>query len=242
MNYRIERQAAYVLHTRPYRDTSALVDLFSLEYGKVSVVCRGVRRPNSKLRALVQPFVPLQVSWQGRNDLKTLSLVESVGFNGLLTGKALVCGLYANELLHKLLAVFDPHPKLFVYYQYLLTALSKNDIEVPLRIFEQQLLEEMGVLVDLANLQEGALYYYNPSELVFEHRATIDERLAGYFFQAEDLSAIYRVDYSQLATRRAAKRFMRLQIEVLLNGKPLHSRNLLKVNATSSAITINKDK
>ena len=229
MNYRIERQAAYVLHSRPYRDTSALVDLFSLEYGKVSVVCRGVRRPNSKIRAILQPFTPLQVSWQGRNDLKTLSLVESAGFNGLLSGKALICGLYANELLQKLLAVFDPHPKLFVYYQYLLTALAENDIEVPLRIFEQQLLKEMGVLVDLGDLQVNALYYYNPSELVFEQRASIDERLTEYFFSADDLRAIHQGDYSQLQTRRAAKRFMRLQIEVLLNGKTLHCRDLLKV-------------
>ena len=227
MKYRIERQAVYVLHSRPYRDTSALVDLFSLEYGKVSAVCRGVRRPNSKIRPVLQPFVPLQVSWQGRNDLKTLTLVESVGHNGLFTGKALFCALYANELLKMLLAIFDPHPQLFVYYQYLLTALAEGDLEVPLRIFEMQLLRELGVMVDLGHLDADSIYYFNPAELVFEKVAQIDERRGRYYFSALSLTAMHKGDYTALHTRRSAKRFTRIQIEVLLDGKPLNSRQLL---------------
>jgi len=232
LNYRIERQAAYVLHSRPYRDTSALVDLFSLEYGKVSVVCRGVRRPNSKIRPVLQQFIPLHVNWQGRNDLKTLTAVESIGHNGLLSGQSLICALYANELLQKLLEIFDPHPKLFVYYQYLLSALAEGDIEIPLRMFEYQLLKELGVLVSFEHLEVDSYYYFDPQELVFEKAASINEARQGNYFYGEHLSAIYRDDYSNVQTRRSAKRFMRMQIEVLLDGRPLNCRNLLHVKHT----------
>jgi len=242
LNYRIERQAAYVLHSRPYRDTSALVDLFSLEYGRVSVVCRGVRRPNSKIRSVLQPFVPLHVNWQGRNDLKTLTTVESTGHNGLLAGQALICALYANELLQKLLEVFDPHPKLYVYYQYLLTALAEGDIEIPLRIFEYQLLKELGVLVSLEGLDATSYYYFNPCELVFEKVASINKGRERYYFYGEYLSAIYQGDYTNIQTRRCAKRFTRMQIEVLLDGRPLNSRRLLsgKKDRVPSSVVADK--
>ena len=81
-------QAAYVLHSRPYRDTSLIVDFFTLEHGKVSAVVQGARRPKSKLRASVQPFVPIQVSWRGRNDLKTLTQAEPVAAMLFLNGDA----------------------------------------------------------------------------------------------------------------------------------------------------------
>ena len=237
MDYRIEKQAAYVLHSRPYRDTSAIVDLFTLEYGKISAVSRGIRRPSSKKKALLQPFIPLHIGWQGRTDLKTLTLVESTGHIGLLTGKALICALYANELLQKLLPVFDPHPKLFVYYQYLINALVEQDIEIPLRIFERQLLIELGYGVDFSVIQADQLYYFNPTQLVFEKVVTIDDKHKEKYFWGAHLIAISDDDYVQLQSRNAAKRFMRMQIDTLLNGKTLNTRNLLKPKILHKTVT-----
>ncbi|EPJ45555.1 MAG: hypothetical protein OFPII_27190 [Osedax symbiont Rs1] len=228
MDYRIAGQAAFVLHTRPYRDTSALVDVFTLEHGRLCTVSRGMRRPHSKNRAILQPFVPLQIGWQGRNELKTLTLAESTGHLGLLTGKALICGLYANELLQKLLPVFDPHPKLFVYYQYLITALIAQDIEIPLRIFERKLLLELGYGIDLSSISADSIYYINPGKLVLEKIVTIEGRDRSKCFYGEHLQAINNDDYESIQVRRAAKRYMRWQIDILLDGKVLNSRDLLK--------------
>ncbi|MCJ8338714.1 MAG: DNA repair protein RecO [Pseudomonadales bacterium] len=227
MNYRVERQAAYVLHTRPYRDTSALVDLLTLEHGRVSVVSRGLRRPGSKIRGILQPFVPLQVSWQGRNDLKTLTLAESAGYNGLLKGKPLICALYANELLHKLLAVFDPQPKLFVYYQYLINSLIDADIEIPLRIFERQLIAELGYCVDLTQIQASVIYCYQLEQKLLTPVTVIQEQHKSRYFHGHHLLAIANDDYVDEAVKRSAKRFMRLQIDSLLEGRVLNSRDLL---------------
>jgi len=145
-------------------------------------------------------------------------------------------------LLQKLLEVFDPHPKLYVYYQYLLTALTEGDIEIPLRIFEYQLLKELGVLVGLDNLDVTSYYYFNPGELVFEKVASINVGREKNYFYGEHLSAIYQGDYTNIQTRRCAKRFTRMQIEVLLDGRPLNSRSLLssKKNSVSSAVVVDK--
>ena len=76
---RVLLQPAYVLHQRPYRDSSVLLEMFTPEYGRVGIVANGVRRSNSKLKGLIQPFYPLLASWSGRGDLYTLNSVEAQG-------------------------------------------------------------------------------------------------------------------------------------------------------------------
>jgi len=40
---KVQLQPAYVLHHRPYRDTSRILELFTRDYGRVSVFARGAR-------------------------------------------------------------------------------------------------------------------------------------------------------------------------------------------------------
>ncbi len=228
MDYRLDGQAAYVFHARPYRDTSQLVDCFTLEYGKVSLVARGARRPGSKLRASIQPFVPLQLGWQGRNELKTLSLAEAVAPPLFLQGRALLCGLYLNELLQRLLQPSDPHPRLYVYYQYALNELlSGQDIEGALRTFERRLLLEVGYALDLQALDPEGQYLLRP-EGGLQRIAAVNNRLASRCFGGQQLLAISEDDYSDLHTRRAAKRLMRLALDQMLGGRSLNSRELFQ--------------
>jgi DNA repair protein RecO (recombination protein O) len=142
----------YVLHTRPYRDTSLLVDLFSREHGRIGAIARGVRGPKSRHRGLLQPFTPLLVSWFGKSDLVTLNGIEPNGAPHYLTGDRLLSGLYMNELLVRALHQADPHPALFDAYteavEKLATVMSAQSgiqsIERILRLFEKQLLQEVG--------------------------------------------------------------------------------------------------
>ncbi|MGB1237582.1 MAG: DNA repair protein RecO [Pseudomonadales bacterium] len=226
-DYRAQKQAAYVLHIRPYRNTSALVDFFTLEEGKVSAVCQGLRRPNAKKRGVLQPFVPVQIAWQGRNELKTLTAAESTGHNGILTGKALFCAMYINELIHKLLQPFEPHPKLFVYYQYLLNELIKGEMEKPLRVFEHQLLNELGYAVDCRDLNAQTLYFFDPNKLSFHAVSHVDQRNMARYFYGWQAQAIVAEDFTDPQVLRAAKRFMRLRIDAQLDGRQLNSRNLM---------------
>ncbi|MDY6891066.1 MAG: DNA repair protein RecO [Pseudomonadota bacterium] len=220
MRDRVDAAAAYVLHSRPYRETSLLVDLLTLEHGKVSVVARGARRPSSRLRATLQPFQSLQVGWQGRTELKTLRLAEPIESLRLPQGAALLCGLYLNELLARLLRPFDPHPRLFLYFRCALDELRLGqDLEGALRTFEGQLLEQLGYGLDTGALQPGRRYRLDP-----ERGLVPSDRGDGY--PAEHLLAIAAHRYADPAVRRSAKRLMRNRLTPLLGERPLRSREL----------------
>ena len=114
----ITLQPAYVLHGKPYRDTSMLIEIFTPEYGRVGLVARGVRSAKSRTRSLLQPFRSILMSWNSKGDLGTLIGVEANAEEAgtYLTGRALMSGFYLNELLLRLLHRHDPHPALFNSY------------------------------------------------------------------------------------------------------------------------------
>ncbi|UTN75521.1 DNA repair protein RecO [Pseudomonas aeruginosa] len=154
-------QATYVLHSRPYKETSALVDFFT-PLGRLRAVLRGAR---GKAGALARPFVPLEAEWRGRGELKTVARLESAGIPNLLNGQALFSGLYLNELLIRLLPAEDPQPEIFAHYAATLPLLAAGrPIEPLLRAFEWRLLEQLGygfaldVDIDGRPIEPQALY------------------------------------------------------------------------------------
>src|SRR5476649_1411082 len=106
---RIILQPAFILHHRPYRETSVLLELFTLEYGRITALARGVRQTRSRLKPLLQLFVPLLISWQGKGELVTLTAAESNGYPNRLLGTGLLNGLYLNELLVRILQKHDSY-------------------------------------------------------------------------------------------------------------------------------------
>src|SRR5690606_16476061 len=97
-------ERGYILHQRPYRNTSQLLECLTVGHGRIGLVARGTRGLGPKgQRALLQPFVPLRISWIRRGDLGRLTGVEaeSAGFD--LKSEALLAGYYVNELLLRLL-------------------------------------------------------------------------------------------------------------------------------------------
>ena len=178
---RVILQPAFVLHTRAFRDTSLIVDLFALKYGRISCLARGAKSSKSKLRGLLLPFVPLLVSWSGKSDLVTLSKIETNNKPYNITGSNLLSGLYLNELLVKLLAQHDPHPNIYRAYQNTLNNLqNNNNIQITLRLFEKQLLAEIGYGLQLTKDAEGQViqpnnYYYYKYEHGFVRCLEHDE-------------------------------------------------------------------
>src|SRR5690554_7651986 len=111
----------WVLHRRPYRNTSVIVDFFGGGVGRLGAIARGGQR-----EPLVQPFKPLLVQLRGRGELRTLTAVEPAGAASALVGDALYCGLYLNEILVRLLHRDDPQPELLPIYEHTLTALAAD--------------------------------------------------------------------------------------------------------------------
>ncbi|MEM9601830.1 MAG: DNA repair protein RecO [Pseudomonadota bacterium] len=142
----IELDPAWVLHTRDYRETSLLVDLFGLRTGRCRVVAKGARRGKRSQRAVLQPFRPLLFSAVGRGELRTLTAVEDSGPVVPLAGMALACGLYLNELVLALLPAGDASPEVFAQYGTSIATIAAGEPAGPaLRIFELTVLLHLGL-------------------------------------------------------------------------------------------------
>ncbi len=219
--------AAYVLHTRAYRETSLLVDLITAEFGRVSLVARGAKRGKAKTSRLLQPFIPLHVSWYGNGELVTLSDVEASGPAHSLPGKSAICGLYLNELLMRLLPKWDPCMVTFANYQQALLQINTKPQEV-LRRFEKELLTNLGYALQLTvdvetgdDIKADKHYMYDPALGLRPVKANHVGALRG-----TSLIALHRDEYypEMLAD---AKRLMRIVLSYYMGSKKLVTRELL---------------
>lgn len=230
---RVDAAPAFLLHAYPYRETSLIVEVFSRDHGRTALVARGARGNRSALRGLLMAFVPLELSWFGQGELRTLARAEWVGGQALLRGPALLCGYYLNELLMRLLAREDAHPALFELYRDTVAALSLGAAAEPLlRGFELGLLRELGYGLRLEvdargeRVEEGGRYGY-----IIEHGAVPLEAGApdaGLVLSGAALLAMARGDFSAEATRAQAKALMRHLIDHHLAGAPLQSRRVFR--------------
>lgn len=71
-------QRAFVLHSRPWSETSLMLDVFTEESGRVRLVAKGARSKRSNLKGALQPFTPLLLRYSGRGEVKTLRSAEAV--------------------------------------------------------------------------------------------------------------------------------------------------------------------
>ena len=230
---RVKLQPAWLLHRRPYRDSSQLLEVFTAEHGRLSLVARGVRRKarGGSTAAIVQPLVPLLLSFSGRAELKTLTAAEVAGSSVSLVGQRLFSGLYLNELLLRLLHRHDPHPQLFAHYAGTLDNLAGLiPADETLRRFEFRLLDELGYSFDLSHdaysgdpLLESGWYRYEGDKGIVATERQHDAAAPAY--AGADLLALSRGEYTP-ESRRTAKRLLRQVLAQYLDGKPLRSRDL----------------
>lgn len=161
---RVQLAPGYILHHHPYRDTSRILEVYTREFGRMSLFARGVRGPKAKLAAVLQPFRLLLLSWTGRGEAPQLTGAEITTDTLPMPGSCLMAGFYLNELLLKLTTRHDPHPYLFESYSEALTHLKHEaPLERTLRIFEKRLLDELGYGLDLA-VEADSYYQFRPAQ------------------------------------------------------------------------------
>ncbi len=236
---RVDRETGYVLHTRSYRENSQLVDLFTRQYGRLRVVARSARGGNKRGgRPGLQlfPFTPLQLSWQGRSELKTLVSAEILAapVTMHLQGETLYSGFYLNELLMRLLAEHDPHHQLFDCYRETVSALAAGEpLEKTLRLFELTLLEEIGygLMLDCDTetgeaIASDAWYRFDQEQGLIRSQPPAGMQGKANWFSGQHLLAMANLDTSSAAVLKDAKRLLRLALQAHLGDKPLRSREL----------------
>ncbi|AWX13953.1 DNA repair protein RecO [Mergibacter septicus] len=224
-------QRGFVLHRREYSETSLLVDLFTEEYGRLTVLAKGARAKRSPWKGVLQPFTPLLLRWGGRGELKILTKAEPAALALPLSQIALLSGFYLNELLVRVLENETPYPSLFQDYLFCLTNLATSQsVEPHLRRFEFRLLTALGYGIDFCHcagtglLVDDDMTYRYREEKGFIASLIVDNLT----FYGRELLAFERLQFTDKQVLQAAKRFTRIALKPYLGGKPLKSRELFQ--------------
>jgi DNA repair protein RecO (recombination protein O) len=222
-------EPAFLLHHRPWRDTSRIVELITREHGRITVFARGARRPKSTLRAVLRPFLPLLVSWTGRGEAGTLTGAEAAGAAFTLTAARTLSGFYLNELLLRLLPREDRHEALYDAYAEALAGLAAGSEQGSLRRFEALLLDELGYGLELGReagssrpIDANRYYHFEPGRGVFAVRDTDPGAYLG-----SDVLAVSRGELDAAPAQRTARRIYGAAIAHCLEGRGLASREVM---------------
>ncbi|HHR6131895.1 TPA: DNA repair protein RecO [Providencia alcalifaciens] len=225
-------QRAFVLHSRPYSETSLLIDFFTEGEGKIRLLAKGARRNRSPLRGCLQPFTPLLIRWSGKGEIKTLINADPVSLALPLSGTVLYSGLYLNELTARVIEFGTPYSSLFFDYLNCLQVLagSERTPESALRQFELALLSYLGYGVDFLHCAGSGepvldtMTYRYREEKGFIGSLVVDQLT----FTGKQLRALADREFPDTDTLKAAKRFTRMALKPYLGGKPLKSRELFR--------------
>lgn len=228
---RKQLEAAWLLHHRPWSDTSRILELITREHGRVTLFAHGARRPKSPLRAVLQPFAPLLVSWSGRADGGTLTAAEPGSAAVALSGARLLSGFYLNELLLKLLPKEDRHESVFDAYGAAIGGLAAGDEQRALRAFERVLLEELGYGPDLSRdassgqpVERDRYYHFEPGRGVLAVR---DADAGPRVHAGRAVLAVARNELAEPDAQRAARVIYGAAIAHCLEGRALASREVM---------------
>jgi DNA repair protein RecO (recombination protein O) len=223
---RVELTPGYVLHHRPWRDSSRILEVLSREHGRLTLFARAVRGPAARLAPVLQPFSPLLLSWSGRGEAPQLTHAERADSCAPLPPASVMAAFYVNELLLKLTTRHDPQPALFDQYHATLGSLRAAALEPALRLFEKRLLEILGYGLELATearsgapLEARGYYQYRPSQGLVRALAHDAGALAG-----ESLIGLREGRFGGARALEDARRLLHAALAACLEGRPLATR------------------
>ncbi|WP_298442411.1 DNA repair protein RecO [uncultured Ferrimonas sp.] len=219
---------AYLLHARPYRENSLLLDLLSEEHGRIAAVARTGGKSGLAKKAQLQPFRPLLIGLGGHGTLRKLAQLEAPTMPLPLSGTSLYSGLYLNELCQRLLPEWQELTHLFEQYQCCLMALAgDNQVEANLRYVELLLLQHLGQLPSIEYDASGdplhvdANYLWRPGQGFIATAQPNHRAVSGAMLLAWSQQQLLEPEHL-----RQAKTLIRTLLQPLLGNKPLHSRTL----------------
>jgi DNA repair protein RecO (recombination protein O) len=233
---RVQLQPAYVLHHRPYRDTSRILELFTRDHGRISVFARGARaarKTGASLISTLQPFNRLLVSWSARSEAGQLTGAEFDGAVSIMPPDRLVSAFYLNELLLKLFARHDSHPDVFALYAHTIQSL-KRDVNPTraLRLFEKRLLDAIGYGLALQHefasgqpVEPRAAYHYRLEQGAVRVQGVAE---SATIFSGEVLLALAHEELDDPAMCAAARPLLRAALDRCLEGRELRTRQVMR--------------
>ena len=225
----------YILHHRPYRDTSRILEVLVSDHGRLTLFARGVRGPKPRFAGVLQPFDLLLLSFQLGREAGQLTGAEGAESAPPLPAGSLMAGFYLNELLLKLTTRHDPVPEIFADYRRALDGLrAGGKVEAVLRVFEKRLLEAQGYGVDLTSeartgkaIAAEGFYRFEPSQGLVPAREGDAEAVAG-----SSLFALGREELGEGRSLEDARRVLKAALAERLEGKELTTRRVARAVAS----------
>jgi len=229
---RITLEPAYVLHRRLYRETSVLLDVFSENHGRLTLLSKGIRKKNNRLAGMLQPFVPLYITFTESSELGFLQEADIRGELTFIAGNALIASLYLNELLVNFLEKGDANASIFQLYENTLMGLQGTLVdEKIIRSFEIKLLNELGYGL-FPHSKEARLNAWQQDVFYRFHSTTgwvkceSNDLYQGFAYSGGTILAIAEENWCDDAILLHAKRLLRQVLTELMNNKPIYSRQL----------------
>jgi len=221
-------EPAYVLHLRPYRNTSLIVECLTGRFGRQTLIAQGARRPQSHQRSLLQAFSPLLLSWVRRGEIGRLTHVEAAGRYGALAGDGLLAAYYLNELLLRLVPRGDQNEQILSCYSSCLDQLSEpGGVARALRLFELDLLSALGVGIDLERDFQSGEPIEPDREYLFEHESGLTATRTGTTmtsYRGQHLISLREHRLDDAASLSSARHLLGRILHGQLGERPLKTR------------------
>ncbi|KAB2338981.1 DNA repair protein RecO [Cytobacillus depressus] len=144
----LEKCEGIIIRTTNYGETNKIVTLYTREWGKIGVMARGAKKPNSRLAAITQAFTYGYFLVQKSSGLGSLqqgemiSSMRSIREDIFLTAFA----SYIVDLTDKGTDDRKPNPYLFELVFQALNLINEGyDAEIIVNIFEMKMLNALGL-------------------------------------------------------------------------------------------------
>ena len=156
----------FLIHTRDYRETSSILNIFTSQGGIESLIFKG--KHTNKDRFKFSIFNEYSFTFNEKYSLPYLTKFEILN-QYIFDKKYYLLGLYVNELLYKTLKDGYDFDKVYIHYKEFLINLS--DTNDSLRrlalLFEKNLLQDLGYEISLyenETIVNDKYYYYDYNE------------------------------------------------------------------------------
>ncbi len=221
-----------MLHHRDYSNTSKILYCLTKDYGLVHILAKGVKNRKSPFFADCQPFRLIDIQFIKKTGLSILTASQTVSLIQFTETKKQFSGFYINELLYRLIKIEQQDSELFMLYLKTMDELlDENDLEMILRKFEFSLLSNLGY-----DFQQSENHQINPDEMyqlcLSDMNFKLIDKTRNHHQGVDSFEGKFVLTLNQINTenisqyKKQCKQYCRLMFNVLLNGKPLKSREL----------------
>jgi DNA repair protein RecO (recombination protein O) len=148
VNEMLQKCEGIVIRSTDYGETNKVITLYTREWGKIGVMARGAKKPNSRLSAITQLFTYGYFLVQQGSGLGSLQQGEMISSMRSIREDIFLTAYtsYVVELTDKGTEEKRPNPFLFELLHQTMNYLNEGyDQDVLMNIFEMKMLQVMGL-------------------------------------------------------------------------------------------------